>query len=185
VTDPALAQAEPLRFYRSVTVGPDFPSKLAAASLRYLLVSPVGFVRVIVIAIAFAIAVYYTAIQKNGPGYALTFAGLALLGFFVLMVVVAAIGFAVERRRMAERVPAGSEFAVGFRDRTILMRSPMDTAEVEFTKYVSFEESGDFVVLRQRSSRILNFLPAECFTTESLAYLREKIPLPANTRRKL
>ena len=37
----------------------------------------------------------------------------------------------------------------------------------------------DFVLLRRRSSRILNFLPAECFTPESLAYLREKIPLPA------
>jgi hypothetical protein len=179
VTDPARTEDEPLRFYRSVTVGPDFASRLAAASLRYLLVSPVGFVRVIVIAIAFAIAVYYTTVTKNGQGYALTFAGFTLLGFLVLMAIVAIIGFAVERRRMAARVPAGSEFAVGFRERTILLRSPMDTAEVEFTKYLSFEQSGDFVVLRQRSSRILNFLPAGCFTPESLAYLREKIPATA------
>jgi hypothetical protein len=182
VTDPAPTEPEPLRFYRSVTVGPDFPSKLAAASLRYLLFSPVGFVRIFAVAIVFAIGTYYTTFKQNGPSYALTIAGLGFIGFIVLMAAVAAIGFAVERRRMAVRVPAGSEFAVGFRQATILMRSPMDTAEVDFTKYLSFEVSGGFVVLRQRSSRILNFLPAECFTPESLAYLREKIPLPTKRR---
>jgi hypothetical protein len=179
VTDPVPAESEPLRFYRSVTVGPEFPSRLTRASLRYLLVSPVGFVRVLAVALVFAIAVYYEIFRSNGPAYALTIATLGLVGFIVLLVIVAGIGFVIERRRTAIRVPAGSEFAVGFRADTILMRSPMDTAEVEFTKYLSFEESGGFVVLRQRSSRILNFLPAECFTPESLAYLREKIPRPA------
>jgi hypothetical protein len=179
VTDPAPTEPEPLRFYRSVTVGPDFPSKLTAASFRYLLLSPVGFVRILAVAIVFAIAVYYTTVQKNGQAYALTTAGIGLIGLIILMAVVAAIGFAIERRRMAGRVPAGSEFAVGFRQNTILMRSPMDTAEVEFSKYLSFEQSGGFVILRQRSSRILNFLPAECFTPESLAYLRARIPLAA------
>jgi hypothetical protein len=58
----------------------------------------------------------------------------------------------------------------------------MDTAEVAYDKYQSFETTGDFVVLRQRQSRILNFLPVECFSAESLAYLREKIPLPVRRR---
>ena len=184
MTDPAPTEPEPLRFYRSVTVGSDFPSQLTAASFRYLLLSPVGFVRILAVAIVFAIAVYYTTVQKNGQAHALTTAGLGLIGLVVLMAVVAAIGFAVERRRMAGRVPPGSEFAVGFRENTILMRSPMDTAEVQFSKYLSFEESGGFVILRQRSSRILNFLPAECFTPESLAYLGGKIPLRAKTTRR-
>jgi hypothetical protein len=175
VTDPESTTAEPLRFYRSFTVGPDFPSKLAAASFRYLLFSPVGLVRVVVVAIAFAIAAYLSTVQSNGQAYALAIAGSGFVGFAVLIALGTAIGFRVERRRLRDRIPPGSEFAVGFRDATILMRSPMDTAEVAFTKYQSCEEVGDFVLLRQRSSRILNFLPGECFTPESLAYLREKI----------
>jgi hypothetical protein len=178
VTDPAPNAAEPLRFYRSFTVGPEFPAKLAAASFRYILFSPVGLVRVLVVAIAFAITAYISTVQSNGQGYALALAGLGFVGFAVIIALGTAIGFLVERRRLRDRIPAGSEFAVGFRDATILMRSPMDTAEVDYEKYQSFEEVGDFVLLRQRSSRILNFLPAECFTPESLAYLRDRIPLP-------
>ena len=181
MTDPAPTAAEPLRFYRSFTVGPDFPSKLALASFRYLLFSPIGLVRVLVVAIAFAVSAYAGTVKSNGQAYALAIGGLGFAGLVVLMVVATAIGFVVERRRLRARIPAGSEFAVGFRDATILMRSPMDTAEVAFTQYQAFEEVGDFVLLRRRSSRILNFLPAECFTAESLAYLREKIPLPASS----
>jgi hypothetical protein len=179
VTDPALPPAEALRFYRSYTVGPDFPAKLAATSFRYLLVSPVGLVRVLAIAAALAVAAYITLVQSGDQAHALPYSLLGFAALVVLMAVVTAIGFAVELRRFRERIPAGSEFAVGFREDTILMRSPMDTAEVPFTKYQAFETAGDFVVLRQRTSRVLNFLPAECFTPESLAYLREKIPLPA------
>jgi hypothetical protein len=157
VTDAPSTEPEPLRFYRSFTVGPDFPSNLARASFRYLLLSPAGLGRVLIIAAVLAVAAYLV----------------------VLMGIATAVGFVVERRRFRDRIPAGSEFAVGFRENTILMRSPMDTAEVAFDKYQSFETTGDFVVLRQRSSRILNFLPAECFTPESLGYLREKIPLPS------
>jgi uncharacterized membrane protein YbhN (UPF0104 family) len=182
VTDPATPDTEPLRFYRSFTVGADFPSKLAAASFRYLLVNPAGLVRVIAIAVAFAAAVFITTVQTNGPGYALTLGVAGLFGFLVLIAIVTAIGLLVERRRLRSQIPGGSEFAVGFREKTILMRSPRDTAEVAFDKYQSFETSGDFVVLRQRSTRILNFLPAECFTPESLTYLREKIPLPPRAK---
>jgi hypothetical protein len=178
VTDPAPATPEPLRFYRSFTVGPEFPSKLAAASFRYLIFSPVGLVRVIAVAVAFAAAAYISTVQSNGPAYAFAIAGFGLVGFAVLIALGTVIGFVVERRRLRDRIPAGSEFAVGFRENTILMRSPMDTAEVEYTRYQAFEEVGDFVLLRQRSSRVLNFLPGECFTPESVAYLREKIPLP-------
>jgi hypothetical protein len=183
VTDPQSTPSEPLRFYRSFTVGPDFPSKLAVASFRYLLFSPLGLVRVLVVAIAFAVAAYLSTVQSNGQAYAFAIAGLGFLGFVVLIAVATAIGFIVERGRLRDRVPPGTEFAVGFRDATILMRSPMDTAEVAYTKYQAFEEVGDFVLLRQRSSRVLNFLPAECFTPESLAYLREKIPLPPKPNR--
>jgi hypothetical protein len=179
VTDPAPHTSEPLRFYRSFTVGPDFPSKLAVASFRFILFSPVGLVRVLVVAIAFAASAYISTVQSNGQGYALALAGFGFVGFAAIIAIATAIGFRVERRRLRERIPAGSEFAVGFRESTILMRSPMDTAEVEYTRYQAFEEVGDFVLLRQRSSRILNFLPAECFTPESLAYLREKIGSPA------
>jgi hypothetical protein len=181
VTDAASTPAEPLRFYRSFTVGADFPSKLAAASFRYLLFNPAGLVRVIAIAVAFAAAVYITTVGTNGQGYALGLGLTGLIGFLLLIAVVTGIGFLVERRRLRAQLPGGSEFAVGFRENTLLMRSPRDTAEVAFDKYQSFETSGDFVVLRQRSSRVLNFLPAECFTPESLAYLRDRIPLP--TRR--
>ena len=178
-TVPVPGAPEPLRFYRSFTVGPDFPAKLAVTSFRYLLFSPIGIVRVLVIAFAFAFAAYASTVHSNGQGYALSVGGLGFAGFVVLIAAATGIGFVVERRRLRLRIPAGSEFAVGFRDATILMRSPMNTAEVTFTQYQAFEEVGDFVLLRRRSSRILNFLPAECFTPESLAYLREKIPLPA------
>jgi hypothetical protein len=167
-----------LRFYRSFTAGPEFPSKLAMASFRYLLFRPTGLIRVVVVAIAFVVAAYASTIQSNGQAYALRIAGIGFGAFVVLIAMAAGVGFVVERRRLRDRIPEGSEFAVGFRDATILMRSPMDTAEVAYTKYLSCEEVGDFVLLRQRSSRILNFLPGECFTPESLAYLREKIPLP-------
>ena len=179
MTDPALTESEPLRFYRSFTVGPEFPSKLAVASFRYILFSPIGLVRVLVVAIAFAVAAYLSTVRSNGQAYAFGIGALGFAGFVVVIALVTVIGFVVERRRLRDRIPAGSEFAVGFRDATILMRSPMDTAEVAFTQYQSFEQVGDFVLLRRRSSRILNFLPVECFTPDSLAYLREKIPLPA------
>ena len=183
MTDPASNAPEPLRFYRSFTVGPDFPSTLAAASFRFILFSPIGLVRVVVVAVAFAASAYISTVRSNGQGYALALAGFGFVGFAVIIAAATGIGFLVERRRLRARIPAGSEFAVGFRENTILMRSPMDTAEVEFTKYQSFQEVGDFVLLRQRSSRILNFLPAECFTPESLAYLRDKIPLPTKPNR--
>jgi hypothetical protein len=183
VTDPASSAPEPLRFYRSFTVGPDFPAKLAAASFRYLLVNPVGLIRVIAVAVALAAAAYITSLQSNGQGYALTIGLVGLIGFLIVIAIVSVIGFTVERRRLRRQIPGGSEFAVGFREKTLLMRSPMDTAEVAYDKYQSFETTGDFVVLRQRSSRILNFLPAECFSPESLAYLREKIPLPTRPSR--
>ena len=178
MTDPEPTGLEPLRFYRSFTVGPEFPSKLAVASFRYLLFSPVGIVRVLLVAIAFAVAAYVSTVQSNGQAYALQIGGLGFAGFVLLIALATSIGFVIERRRLRESIPAGSEFAVGFRDATILMRSPMDTAEVEYAKYQSFEVVGDFILLRRRSSRILNFLPGECFTPESLSYLREKIPLP-------
>ena len=178
MTDPAPTEPEAMRFYRSFTVGDDFPSQLATASFRYLLLNPAGLVRVLAIAVAFAAAVYITTVGKNGQSYALSLGLAGLLGFLVLIAIVTSIGFLVERRRLRAQIPGGSEFAVGFRENTLLMRSPRDTAEVAFDKYQSFETSGDFVVLRQRQSRILNFLPAGCFTPESLAYLRDKIPLP-------
>ena len=177
MTDEASPSAEPLRYYRSFTVGEDFPSQLAVASFRYLLFNPVGLIRVIAIAVAFAAAVYITTVGTNGQSYALSLGLAGLFGFLLLIAIVTSIGFLVERRRLRRQIPGGSEFAVGFRENTLLMRSPMDTAEVAYAKYQTFETSGDFVVLRQRQSRILNFLPAECFTPESLDYLREKIPL--------
>jgi hypothetical protein len=181
VTDPAPTESEPLRFYRSFTVGPDFPARLAAMSFRFLLFSPAGLVRVFAIALAFAVSAFIVTVGSKGPGYALALAGYGFAGLVVVMALVTWIGFLTERRRFTRTIPPGSEFAVGFRTETILMKSPMNTAEVAFSKYQSVEESGGFLVLRQRSSRILNFLPAECFTPESLAYLREKIGQP--TRR--
>jgi hypothetical protein len=180
VTDPEPTSAdrttpEPLRFYRSFTVGPDFPARLAATSFRFLLFSPAGLVRVFAIALAFAVSAYIVTVGSKGSAYALALAGYGFAGLVVVMALVTGIGFVIERRRFTKTIPPGSEFAVGFRTDTILMKSPMNTAEVAFTKYQSFEESGGFLVLRQRSSRILNFLPAECFTPESLAYLREKV----------
>jgi hypothetical protein len=183
VTDPAPATPEPLRFYRSFTVGQDFPDKLARASFRYLLLNPIGLIRVIAVAVALAAAAYITSLKSNGPGYALTIGVVGVIGLLAVVAIVSVIGFTLERRRMRRQIPGGSEFAVGFRENTLLMQSPMDTAEVAYDKYQSFETTGDFVVLRQRQSRILNFLPVECFTPESLAYLREKIPLPSGRSR--
>ena len=189
MTDPAPNSSEPktpepLRFYRSFTVGPEFATKLASASFRHVVLSPSGLVRVCVVAIAFVVAAYMSTVQSNGQAYALSIAGIGLAIYAALIAVAAAVGSIVERNRIRARVPGGTEFAVGFRDATILMRSPMDTAEVAYTRYLSCEEVGDFVLLRQRSSRILNFLPGECFTPESLAYLREKIGQPANSKGK-
>jgi hypothetical protein len=186
VTDPVPNSAEPLtpeplKFYRSFTVGPDFPARLAATSFRFLLFNPAGLVRIFAIALALAVSAYIVTVKSNGSAYALALAGYGFAGLVVLMAVVTGVGFLVERRRFTNTIPPGSEFSVGFRTDSILMKSPMNTAEVAFSKFQSFEESNGFVVLRQRASRILNFLPAECFTPESLAYLREKIPLP--TRR--
>lgn len=178
MTDPTPTDQEPLRFYRSFTVGPDFADKLASTSFRHVLRSPTGIVRVAAVALAFVVSFYVTTVNSNGQAYALGIAGIALVVYAALIAVAGVVVSRIERGRMRERIPAGTEFAVGFREESILMRSPMDTAEVPFSQYQSFEEVGDFVLLRQRSSRILNFLPAECFTAESLAYLREKIPLP-------
>ena len=178
MTDPVPAAPEPLRFYRSFTVGPDFPARLAATSFRFLLFSPAGLVRVFAIALAFAVSAYIVTVGSKGAGYALALAGYGFAGLVLIMAAVTWIGFVVERRRFTKTIPPGSEFAVGFRTDTILMKSPMTTAEVAFVRYQSVEESGGFVVLRQQSSRALNFLPAECFTPESLAYLREKIGQP-------
>ncbi|HEY1531190.1 MAG TPA: hypothetical protein VGF80_10270 [Galbitalea sp.] len=170
MTDP-----EPLRFYRSFTVRPDFPSKLTITSYRYLLLRSAGLVRVFVIAIALAAAAFIATVPQSGPIYALQLALLGLAGFLVIIALAAGIGFLIERRRLRAKVPGGTEFAVGFRSDTILMRSPMDTAEVAYDRYLNWERFGDFIVLRQRQSRILNFLPAECFTDESFEWMGSKI----------
>jgi hypothetical protein len=182
VTDPA-PPSEPLRFYRSFTVGPDFATKLASTSFRHVLMSPAGIVRVAVVALAFAVSAYVATVNSNGPAYALSLAGIALVVYAGLIAVATLVVSRIERHRMRQRIPAGTEFAVGFRENTILMRSPMDTAEVEYSRYQSWQQVQDFVMLQQQQSRILNFLPAECFTPESLAYLREKLGPPANSKR--
>jgi hypothetical protein len=188
VTDPAPtapepATPEPLRFYRSFTVGPEFADKLASASFRHVLLSQTGLVRVAAVGLAFVAAAYITTVRSSGQAAALSIAGAGVVIYAILMAIAAVVGSRVERNRMRARVPAGTEFAVGFRETTILVRSPMDTAELEFARFQSWQEVGDFVMLRQGRSRILNFLPAECFTPESLAYLREKLGPPANSRR--
>lgn len=186
MTDPAEPASEPaapeaLRFYRSFTVGPDFADKLASTSFRHVLLSPTGLIRVAAVGLAFVAAAYITTAHSSGQAAALGIAGIGLAVYVVLMAIAALAGSRYERNRMRVRVPAGTEFAVGFRENTILMRSPMDTAEVEFTKYQSWQRVGDFVMLKRQSSRVLNFLPAECFTDESIALITEKIGEPVGS----
>ena len=170
MTDTTQIAAEPLRFERTFTTGPDYPSKFTRAYYIYLFSSPRRFVPLLLI-IAIFIAI---ALLSPARGTSWVIPGLYLA---VLVVLYTAIYFLTVRNVRA-RIPAGSVFGVGFRSDTFVMRSPQVTSEVAYSLYKSCERRGNFVVLRQRIVRVASFLPAEIFTDESFEFLRSKITPP-------
>jgi hypothetical protein len=176
VTDALTTTPEPLRFERSFTTEADYPRKITRGLFRYLLFTPRRLVVPGVILIGFIVIAIANVFSESSTESTYLLPGVFLL-FYVLLY---ALIYFRTARTMRARIPAGSVFAVGFRNETFLLRSPQVSSEVAYSYYRSAERRGDFVVLKARATRATSLVPAEIFTEESLAYFQTKITSPTS-----
>jgi hypothetical protein len=171
VTDALSAAPEPLRFERSFTTDANYSVKVTRGLFRYLVFRPSRLIAPVIILVIFVLLAIGNSFAGDPNAATLILPGAYLL-LFVLMY---GLIYLRTARTMRVRIPAGSVFAIGFRDETFLLRSPQVSSEVAYTYYRSAEGRGDFVVLRARATRAASLLPAEIFTDESLAYFQGRI----------
>lgn len=172
---------EPLRFEGKYVTDADYPRRLALAFLSFTLSKPrtwlpFGFTLVVAVVIGSEVRGFQSTRMQSD--WVASFAPFAVL-LVVLAFLALAFGmwrtYVRNRRRFTASIPAGSLLTIGFRDTTIASKGPQGNSEVNYSVYQSVEARGNFVFLRQRGIRLYGALPAEMFSTESLAWLRSKI----------
>lgn len=163
MSDKGAVREEPLQFARTFVTGPDFPRRLARAQFRYTLlrtyrIVPFGITLGVLLIVAIIATIYHL---PDWPGIIipLAVATLILLPF--------SIAYPISVRLLRARLPAGSEFSIGFRSHTFVVVSPLVSGEVAYAAYQSCERELDFAVLKRRGTRIVRLLPMELFTAES------------------
>jgi predicted anti-sigma-YlaC factor YlaD len=163
---------EPLRFERTYVTGPDYAAKVTSAVYRNLFLKPARLIRLIVLLAIVVILLAFIFISPSpnrvGPQIAvvvfiLLFAGLMVGSYFRA------------RRKIAEQIPVGTVYSIGFREDTFSLGSTMVKSELSYRLYTAAVRRGEFVFLTLRSTKRGSPLPAELFTPESLAWLDSKL----------
>ena len=171
MTDALSAAPELLRFERSFTTDANYPGKVTRGLFRYLVLRPTRLIAPGIVLIIFVVLAVANGIAGDPSTATLVVPGAYVLLFVLLYGLI----YLRTARVMRMRIPAGSIFAIGFRNETFLLRSPQVSSEVAYTYYRSAVRRGDFIVLRARATRAASLVPAEIFTDESLAYFQARI----------
>jgi hypothetical protein len=98
--------------------------------------------------------------------------GLAFVGIAVLLLMIPLLVYSLTRRRLARAYPVGSVLRSGFGDDSFVVEGPDSTATLRYSAFNPPRLRGDFVILRERTTRQDSFYPAELFpeaTRERLA----------------
>ena len=99
--------------------------------------------------------------------------GLAFLGIAVLLLLIPLLVYVLTRRRLAREFPVGSVLRSGFGDETFVIAGPDSTATLRYDAFNPPRLRGDFVILRQRTTRQDSFYPAELFPEATRQRLAE------------
>ena len=101
---------------------------------------------------------------KPGEGFGWAIAGLGVLATVVLP----AIAYFGVRRVARRQYPTGSRLRTGFGDR-FAVESPNLSATVDYSTYSAVKRRGDFVFLRQASTKSWGLYPGALFGDDDLA----------------
>ncbi len=172
-----------LRFERTYTTDVDYVGRLVKSFAAYNYSQPSTLVRIALL-LVLGTGVSISASLSEGPGPAYLVPTTAVVVFALILIGVL-IGFRLNvgrlRKQLAATVPVNSNYAIGFRRDTMMVRGPLSNVEVSYRAYESVATRGDFVFLKNRGARVRTLLPGQLFTPESLAYLREKIGQPTKS----
>ena len=144
---------------REYTTGAGYTSRLALAQLRasFRGWALVPFVLVLVLMIGFAI--YAISQQQVG---ALS----SLLIYPAILMVLLAVVFFVTKQQADRITPTGSPYSATMNDDSVRIRIGSITTEVPYGTYSKVARSGEFVILRFRTTRANLILPAALFPDE-------------------
>jgi hypothetical protein len=165
-------ETEPLRFARTFVTGPDYPAKVTSAIWRNVYSQPARLVRTVilgVIVVALVVAVFIS----SAPGSSTFKIGIVV--FILIFAAVMISAFFRSRRKIAEQIPPGSLYTIGFRSDAFTVTGPLVTSTVAYRAYTKAYQQGDFVFLTLRSTGRSSAFPGELFTPESLAWMQSKM----------
>jgi hypothetical protein len=181
MTDPTSDPA-PTRFHGSFTTSDGYVQDLVRTFVAYTYSRPRGFLTLVLAIVIGGLAGYEISTTRSHEP-----AGVNINTVVVTVVVIAlALGAGILlsvrrlRRQFTATIPLNSTYTIWLRDSDLRLRGPLSESTVAYRAYESVETRGDFVLLKNRGSRVRVLLPAQLFTPESLAYLREKVGQPVN-----
>jgi len=99
--------------------------------------------------------------------------GLVCLGVVVLLLLIPLLVYALTRRRLARQFPVGSVLRSGFGDDAFVIAGPDSTVTLRYSDFNPPRLRGDFVILRERTTRQDSFYPAELFPEATRQRLAE------------
>jgi hypothetical protein len=152
--------------------GPDSARDGAAALLASVLRRRRLWAAALVIAGSMALVLWGSGTDS---GAALTW-GLAWA--VVVMGTILTLSYVATRRRFARQLPAGMALESAFEADVVVLRAPHTESRVAFAGIDRARRSGDWVLLRQRRSRVISCWPAALFPADELARLQHAISPP-------
>jgi hypothetical protein len=163
---------EPLRFEREYVTGPDYAARVTSAIYRNLYLKPARLVRFIIFLVVVIVLVGFIfaspAPNRVGPQ----------VGVVVVVIIFAAVmifSYYRSRRKIAEQIPVGTVYSIGFRNETFALGGALVKSDISYRLYTTVVQRGDFVFLTLRTTKRDSPLPAALFTPESLAWLSSKL----------
>jgi hypothetical protein len=174
MTEPAPEMAAPtVRFECTFTVDSKFASRITAATIRYVVLTP-G--RIIQIALpSVIVAVFVTAALNPGGIAAVGVFILALLAFPAMYVLLFLSAYIRARKQVGERLPVGSEYSITMSDDSMRLKDSFVTTDISYKLFKSVRTSTEVVALNPMRGRRPTLLPRELFNSESLAWLTSRV----------
>jgi hypothetical protein len=165
-------RTEPLRFARTFETGPDYPAQVTRAVWRNVYSQPARLVRTVILA---AVVIALLVVVFASPASGSSTYKIAIVVFIVIFAGILISTYFRSRRKIAEQIPVGSLYTIGFRDDTFTVTGPLVTSTVAYRAYIKAYRQGDFVFLTSRATKRSSAFPGELFTPESLAWMQSKL----------
>jgi hypothetical protein len=162
-----------VRFQRTLIVDSKFASRMTAATLRYVLLTPWRIVRIALLSLFIAIIITFGVARGETASVGIFIVALLALPVFYLLVFL--IAYFPARRQINSRLPVGSEYSIVMWDDSFRLKDPLVATDVSYQLYKSLRTSRDVVSLMPRRGRRPTIVPRELFTTESLGWLASRL----------